>query len=213
MSGGLRWIVSSLKNRIISHDLQDLYLFRQELFEDAGSFEPASNRAGGDLRQISYRIYDSEKALDYVESINPMTERMRRFAIHRLASGDMVVIAFFGDEPVFHGWLMFGEIEMTYGVFMPTSEGIAFGYNLFTKTSYRRCGALSGFYRFVHEYLKERGFHTLYIGISTRNRPSIIAHMKNGFEKTGYFYTLNLSGLSFTLARFEYAKRFYINGS
>ena len=131
----------------------------------------------------------------------------------RLRKGDKAVIGQVDGQPVFYGWLMFNEIEVTYGVFMPLRAHTAFGYNLYTKASHRRLGVMSGFYHFARTYLHKRRFHTLYVGITGQNKPSIKAHEKNGFRKEGYFYTLKMSGTCFTLARFPGTKRFLCNGS
>ena len=106
---------------------------------------------------------------------------------------------------------MFDEMEITYGVFAPTSPGTAFAYNLYTRPSFRRQGAMSAFYRFTNDYLKSEDYRALHCGIATSNAPSIKAHLKNGFKKSGYFYTVKLLGLCFTLANHNhYAKRFSI---
>ena len=198
MRSRLRQSLSRLKSRVISRDLQDIYLLANQESKPAQA-------------HINFQIHDSSDVLEIIDQINPLNEQARRFARHRLDAGDKAVIAYDSGLPVFYGWLMFGEIEMTYGVFLPMPEGIAFAYNLFTASSHRRRGLMTGFYDFARDYLKSRKYDTLYVGISTRNNASISAHLKNGFEKNGYFYTLKLLGTCFTLARFEHAKRFHIS--
>ena len=224
MRSRIRQFLSLLKSRVISRDLQDIYQFNQATRRDllavpldSESFGESEEVLGkvknldSDRSELTYKIHDSLEVLKLIEHIHPMDEQGRLFARNRLGAGDKAVIGYDGDLPVFYGWLMFEEIEMTYGVFMPVPTGIAFGYNLFTKSSHRRQGAMTGFYEYVHNYLKQNNYHTIYIGISTKNRPSIKAHLKTGFEKIGYFYTLKLFGTSLTVANFAHAKRFHIN--
>ena len=217
MRSRIRQTLSSLKSHVISRDFQDIYQFNHAL-ERGLLAAPIVNEGFGENEkpdsgrtELTYRIHDSLQVLKLIEHIHPMDEQGRLFARSRLGAGDKAVIGYDGDLPVFYGWLMFEEIEMTYSVFMPVPQGIAFGYNLFTKISHRRRGAMTGFYDYVHNYLKQKDFHTIYIGISTNNRSSIKAHLKSGFEKVGYFYTLKMFGTCFTLANFAHAKRFYIN--
>ncbi len=202
MKTRLRQSLSSLKSRLISRDLQDIYLFKGDLAKQPSGHVPLD---------IIYQIHNGTDVLELIDQINPLNDQGRRFALDRLRAGDKAVIGSDNGSPVFYGWLMFGTIEMTYGVFMPVPQGMAFGYNLFTKSSHRRRGLMTGFYEFSRNYLKQKEFHTLYVGISTRNNASIKAHLKNGFEKIGYFYTIKLLAMRFTLARFEHAKRFHIN--
>lgn len=202
---GIRHALSRLKNRLISRDMQDIYHYVPAL----STLQPVGV-SPDESSATTYQIHDGIEVLEIVERIKPMGKRGRRFALARLKVGDKVVIGTHDGTPVFYGWLMFGEIEMTYGVFLDVPSGNAFGYNLFTARSYRRHGAMSGFYRFVCQYLKQRNYHTLNVGIATKTTVSIKAHEKNGFVKSGYFYTLKVLGTCFTLARFEHAKRFYL---
>ena len=140
-----------------------------------------------------------------------MSSYDRQVALKRLEEGDKAIIGFHEDQPVFYGWMMFNEIEMTYGVYVPIATGTAFAYNLFTKASFRRQGALTQFYLFAQDYLKSQNRDTLYCGIATNNEPSIKGHIKNGFRKCGFFYTLKILGIGITLADSQYPKRLSIN--
>ncbi len=211
MKTRLRQSLARLKSRVISRDLQDIYLLNDRFMSDHLPGSPATQVSKPVQAHVNFQIHDNADVLELIDQINPMDEQARAFASNRLSKGDQAVIGYDHGLPVFYGWLMFGEIEMTYGVFMQVPTDIAFGYNLFTASSHRRRGLMSGFYKFVRNDLKSRNIHTLYVGIATRNHASIKAHLKNGFEKNGYFYTIKLLGTSFTLARFEHAKRFYVN--
>ncbi|MCP4933762.1 MAG: GNAT family N-acetyltransferase [bacterium] len=207
----LRQSLSLFKSRVISFDMQNIYQFDKQLMSDHVARPLAEQECKPTQAHINFQIHDGSDVLEIIDQINPMSEQERSFASNRLDAGDKAVIGYGHGLPVFYGWLMFGEIEMTYGVFLPVPESITFSYNLFTKSSYRRRGLMTGFYEFVRNELKLKENHTLYVGISVRNAASINAHLKNGFEKNGYFYTIKLLGACFTLARFEHAKRFYIS--
>ncbi len=199
----LKHRLSSFKNWLISCDNQDIY--RSDFARDNPLVHAAPSL-------VSYTVYEEESVLALMELVVPQSPQDRIFVRQRLGRGDKAVIGFIDDQPVFYGWLMFSEIEVTYGVFLPLGPHIAFAYNLYTRSSHRRMGAVSGFYDFVLRYLREQGFHTLYVGIDSDNRPSVKAHEKNGFRKDGYFHTLKLMGFCFTLAGFPGAKRFFMNG-
>ncbi len=215
MSNRLRQGLSWFKSRVISRDLQDIYLLKKTLGGDRSGSAPVAELAGRDSETgragITYQIDDRLEVLELIDQINPLDEQARRFARRRLQAGDKAVIACENGLPVFYGWLMFGAIEMTYGVFLPMPQSSAFAYNLFTASAHRRRGLMSGFYEFARNYLEQNGYHSLHVGISSGNGASIKAHLKTGFEKSGYFYTLKLLGTCFTLARFTHAKRFYIS--
>ncbi len=211
MRSRLHQSLARLKNRVISRDLQDIYLFDKHFMGDEFVQLHAKRASQRAQAQINFKLHDSANVLELIDQINPLNEQALRFARHRLDAGDKAVIGYDNGLPVFYGWLMFGEIEMTYGVFLPMPKSMAFGYNLFTASTHRRRGLMTGFYDFVGDDLKSRNIHTLYVGISTRNIASIKAHKKNGFGKTGCFYTIKLLGTCFTWARFVHAKRFYVN--
>ncbi len=211
MKSRLRQSLARFKNQVISRDLQDIYLLDKRSMSDEFA-QLHDERASKPVQtHFDFQIHDSADVLEFIDQINPLNEQARIFACNRLAQGDKAVIAYDNGLPVFYGWLMCGEIEMTYGVFLPMPRDIAFGYNLFTASSHRRRGLMTGFYEFVRGELKSRDIRTLYVGIATSNQASIKAHQKNGFEKTGYFYTIKLLGRCFTLARFDHAKCFYVN--
>ncbi len=196
----LRQTLSRLKNFIFLLDFQDIYRYDKPL-------SPAPDAPSS----ATFKIYHTLQALEIIEQLNPMSPQERSFAENRLHKGDKAVIGFVEGRPVFYGWLMLEEMEITYGVFANTASGTAFAYNLYTRPSFRRQGAMGAFYRFTADYLKSRDFHTLHCGIATNNTPSIKAHLKNGFDKSGYFYTVKLLGTCFTLANHQdYPKRFSI---
>ncbi len=194
---GIWQALSRFKSCVISRDLQDIYRLTGSWSETAP-------------KDIVYQVFDSIDVLKHVECINPTNRQDRRFMLDRLSAGDKAIIGFADEKPVFYGWLMFGEIEMTYGVFEVIPEKTVFGYNLYTANSHRRRGVLTGFYRFIRHYLEQHDYQSLYVGISRDNSPSIKAHEKNGFIKKGRFYTLKLFGICFIIARFKYVRRFYI---
>ena len=197
----IRQRLSRLKNRVFSLDLQNIYQLDDPLGDERGSASPTN---------ITFKVYDTDEVLKVISRVNPFSEQGRRFALKRLLSGDKAVVGYHQDVPVFYGWLMFEEIEMTYGRFMSAPEGTAFSYNLFTATSHRRRGIMTQFYNFVGRFLNKRDFQTLYVGIATKNRISIRAHRKSGFKEVGYFYTMKIFSICFTFARFVVGKRFFI---
>jgi len=202
----LKQTLSRLKNALVSLDMQDIY---RCAFTASNAQSTRADACA--LPLISYRIYEDENVLALMEQICPQGEQQRQFVRQRLDKGDKAVIGSLEGQPVFYGWLMFNEVEVTYGVFMPLGGRTAFGYNLYTRSSHRRMGVMSGFYDFAQSYLHQRRFHTLYVGISRQNTPSIKAHKKNGFRKEGCFYTLKMLSTCFTLSRFPDTKRFFIN--
>ncbi|MCF6199076.1 MAG: GNAT family N-acetyltransferase [Hyphomicrobiaceae bacterium] len=202
----LKQILSRLKNALLSRDMQDIYRSTSTEFS-AQSKRPDASAPS----LITYKIYEDDNVLALMEQVCPQGEQERQFVHQRLGKGDKAVIGSLEGQPVFYGWLMFNEIEVTYGVFMPLGARTAFGYNLYTRSSHRRMGVMSGFYGFARSYLHQRRFDTLYVGISSQNEPSIKAHEKNGFRKEGYFYTLKMLGTCYTLARFPGIKRFFLH--
>ena len=199
----IRQRLSHLKNRLISLDLQNIYQFAENSRREvSGSDEPSA---------INFKVYDNREVLELIAQIHPMNEAEQRFARDRLQAGDRALIGFCQENPVFYGWLMFDEIELTYGVFHALPHGSVFAYNLFTAPAFRRRGAMSAFYHHVFDNFMQREQERLYCGISTDNRASISAHEKNGFAKTGSFHTVKLLGWCFTLSHFAHAGIFHLN--
>ncbi len=198
----IRQKLSRLKNSLFALDLQNIYHLPDlvPVRKHAGQKPPAR-----------FSIYRDAEALGLVEKMNPMSQHQRDFALQRLQAGDILLIGSIAEEPVFYGWLMFDEIEITYDVFMPLPPGVVFAYNLFTVEKWRRRGVMSDFYSFVTSDIRLKGAHSLYCGISTGNSASVKAHLKNGFVKAGYFYTLRIRSLCLTLSHFEKARHFHIN--
>ena len=200
LKNSLRFL-SRLKNHLVSLDLMDVYEMKK-----------AHDRASEteNHQDIAYCVHRHVEALDLVQQIRPMSVAEQSFAKARLERGDRLVIGTLDRMPVFYGWLMFGELEMTYDVFLPTPAQNAFGYNIFTARSHRRQGFMTKFYQFAACYVSGRNCDRLRVGISVGNKASIKAHLRNGFVKTGSFYTLILFGTCFTWARFEQMKPFHI---
>ncbi len=201
---GIRQKLSHLKNHLFSFDFQDIYRLRN-------TDENMKGQRGENRPATRFRVYSDKMVLDLVEEITPLSVRGRAFALNRLQAGDRAFVGFHNDRPVCYGWLMFEEIEITFGVFEPLPSGVAFAYNIHTARSHRRRGAMTDFYRFVSSYLEKQGMKALYCGIASGNRASVAAHLKTGFEKAGHFYSLKLLGICFTRACHDHTKRFYIN--
>lgn len=143
---------------------------------------------------VTFGIHDDATALEPAARVWPDEggNAARRQALARLEAGDRLIIGRIGDEPVMYGWLAHGVVEMTYGVFVPLRDDIAFSYNVRVHEDHRRRGLLGAYYGFLRAWLRQADYRRLLAGVARSNPIAAAAHRKAGFRKAGHCYTLGL---------------------
>ena len=60
----------------------------------------------------------------------------QEFALERRRAGDRLTLAESGNQIVFYGWLMFGQLDVGMRRYLPLSADTAYLYRLFTVAAY-----------------------------------------------------------------------------
>ncbi|HHN68010.1 MAG TPA: GNAT family N-acetyltransferase [Thermopetrobacter sp.] len=170
--------------KVLLADFQDIYVLPLDAPGPEVSCED----------DVTFSTHDAAAALELSARVWPDegAAPARRQALARLEAGDRLIIGRIGDEPVMYGWLAHGMVEMTYGVFVPLRDDIAFSYNVRVHEDHRRRGLLGAYYGFLHARLRQAGYRRLLAGVARSNPIAAAAHRKAGFRKAGHCYTLGL---------------------
>lgn len=119
------------------------------------------------------------------------------FGQERLRFGDLLIIGEFDGTIVFYGWLMFGQMDLSFRNYLPMSSKAAYSYKLFTLDAHRGCGICTSYYVYLKQLLKEMGYSRIVCWVELKNRSSIRVHLRAGFRRIGNLWHLRLRSRSF----------------
>lgn len=114
----------------------------------------------------------------------------RSFAYERLLAGDRLVV---GESPsgiVFYGWIMFGQMDLGYRKYQPIAPDYAYSYKLYTVPQNRGRGICRAYYSWLRGEAGKLGLRRLMAWVEARNRPSLEAHRRSGFQPVGTFWQM-----------------------
>ncbi len=122
------------------------------------------------------------------------------FARSRLVAGDRLVVAEHGGDIVFYAWLMFGQLDLNTGAYLPMSPARAYTYKIFTSERFRRCGLASAYFAQTAQWLKQMGYRELVLQVRADNGPSLATTERAGFRRVGSIIEWRVLGqLRFTV--------------
>ena len=136
----------------------------------------------GDLMRLCGNTYDYDKA-----AINLGRERLR--------AGDRLVLAervnAQGNEIVFSGWLMSGQLDMGVRRYLPLCPDALYSYRLFTAPAHRGQKLSAAYFAFVRNQLEVAGQHRLITWVEARNHVSRRIHRGAGFRPIGCIWHIH----------------------
>lgn len=119
------------------------------------------------------------------------------FSKQRIKEGDKVVIGYIDNCPIFYGWQMFGEFELSYLKYQQLNSEIIYSYKVFVVLSQRKKSILRKYYNFISPYYVKKGIKSIIVVIDNKNTGSIIAHQKCDFTAAGNIITIKIGSFTY----------------
>jgi L-amino acid N-acyltransferase YncA len=159
-----------------------IFLVRRKIVYEAGlaDLRPAAPRIPVQSRQGSR---DDLMRLSAAE--HDYDADAKRFAMKRMLAGDMFTIGEQNGRVVSYGWLMFQQMDMGVGRYLPLAADTAYLYRLFTTESARGQGLSNAYFWCVAQQLAARNLNRVISWMEARNRTSRRVHEKGGFRAIG----------------------------
>jgi hypothetical protein len=138
---------------------------------------------------VRFRFGDAADLMRLSERTHDYDTSATRLSLDRLLAGDRLVIAEAAigpmDEVLFYGWLMFGQLDMGVGKYLPLAPDSVYSYRLFTAASHRGKKLCAAYFTFVREQLEAEGRRRVLSWVEARNLISRRVHEAAGFHSIG----------------------------
>lgn len=190
-----------MKARSILQFGATIFLVRRKLVFDAplDDIQRATARI-----PVRFRFGDEGDLMRLSESSHDYDKAARQFSLERLQAGDRLILAESkagrGNEIVFYGWLMFGQIDMGVRNYLKLSPGAVCSYRLFTTPSHRGQKLCAAYFAFIRDRLEAMGQRRVLLWVEARNRISRRVHETAGFRPIGSIWHI----------RFLFRSYFYV---
>ena len=138
---------------------------------------------------VQFRFGDAADLMRLSQGTHDYDTAATRFSLDRLLAGDRLVIAESAigprDEALFYGWLMFGQLDMGVGKYLPLAPDSVYSYRLFTAASHRGKKLCAAYFTFIREQLEAEGHRRVLSWVESRNLISRRVHEAAGFHSIG----------------------------
>lgn len=124
----------------------------------------------------------------------------KEFGLWRLREGDSLVLGEVDGEVVFYSWLMYGQMDIDFKVFVPLGPQYAYSYKVFTTPAARGYGICAAYYAWITGNLNQQGYRRVVSRIGAGNVASVRAHRRAGFQPVGELWKAVLPGHTFFVA-------------
>jgi len=168
--------------------------FRRKILFESGLDDP---RPAAASLAVSFR-YGGEADLAALTAPEfGYSAAARAFGRERLRAGDRFVLCEAEGRVVFYAWVMFRQLDLSCGNYVPLSADRAYTYKLYTVPAYRGLRICPAYYSFLKRELRAMGYGRVLAWVEAGNRASIRAHTRAGFQPVGTIWHFRLLGQSY----------------
>lgn len=141
---------------------------------------------------LSFRFGSAADLSRLSQDLHEYGAEEKQFGFERLRQGDSLVLGESAGEVMFYAWLMYGQMEVDEGMFVPLAGDVAYSYKVFTVARARGLRICSAYYSHIRRLLHAQGRDRLICRVTIGNISSIRAHMRTGFQPAGRLWKLVL---------------------
>lgn len=142
--------------------------------------------------EFRYATREDLLALDGAEY--GYSEAARLFGLERMAAGDRMVLGIHQRKVVYFGWLMFGQMDLSFRNYYSVSPGTVYAYKLFTHPDFRGKRICPAFYTHLKRTLAPQGYDRVMCWVASRNHASIRTHLSAGLKQAGSYWQFMILG-------------------
>lgn len=143
---------------------------------------------------VEFRYATREDLLGLDGAEYGYSETARQFGMERMAAGDRMVLGIHGGKVVYFGWLMFGQMDLSFRNYYSLSRRTAYAYKLYTHPQYRGKKICPAFYAHLKRTLPGQGYERVMCWVASSNEASIRTHKSAGLKEAGSFWQLRVLG-------------------
>jgi hypothetical protein len=118
-----------------------------------------------------------------------------QFSVGRFRAGDTVVLGLVNDQIVFYCWVMFGQMDIGRGDYLPIPSDTAYPYKGFTRAEFRGARILPAFFTYLRGMLQANGYKRIVTWADLQNRASIRSQQRAGLRKAGLVWHVRFLSL------------------
>ena len=131
---------------------------------------------------LEYRFATLRDVLLLEPDYHDFSEKAKKYAQNRFKAGDLVIIGFLDNLPVFYVWLMFSQMGLAEDYYVLLPQTSIYTYKAFTVKDLRGNKFLQNLYPFLKDFLIENSYDTIFTTVANNNMPAIIAHERIGYK-------------------------------